>query len=53
MTAPALSARRCRAGLALALLLAAALPLLGCGKKADPGPPPGEASTYPRVYPHD
>jgi hypothetical protein len=47
------SARRCRAGLALALLLAAALPLLACGKKAEPGPPPGAVVTYPRNYPHD
>ncbi len=38
---------------ALALLLAAALPLLaGCGRAGPPRPPgPREAITYPRVYP--
>ncbi len=48
------SARRRRAGIALALLvLAFALPLAACGKKADPGPPPGEPNVYPRAYPRD
>jgi hypothetical protein len=50
MSIPACPRRR-RAGLALALLLAAALPLLACGKKAEPGPPPGEPLAYPRAYP--
>ncbi len=38
---------------ALALLLAAALPLLAaCGRAGPPRPPgPREAITYPRVYP--
>ena len=38
---------------ALALLLAATLPLLaGCGRAGPPRPPgPREAVTYPRVYP--
>lgn len=37
----------------LALLLAAALPLLaGCGRAGPPRPPgPREAIIYPRVYP--
>jgi hypothetical protein len=52
MTAPA-AARRRRAGIALALLLAASLPLFACGKKAEPGPPPGAVVTYPRIYPHE
>jgi hypothetical protein len=43
--------RRRRAGIALALLLAASLPLCACGKKAEPSPPPGEPVTYPRAYP--
>jgi hypothetical protein len=36
--------------LALALL-ALALPLGACGKKAAPGPPPNVPNTYPRQYP--
>ena len=46
--------RRGRAGLVLALMLVLlALPLVACGKKSEPGPPPGEANTYPRFYPHE
>ncbi len=47
------AARRHRAGLVLALLLVLALPLLACGKKAEPSPPPGELNTYPRHYPNE
>ncbi|MGO8919159.1 MAG: hypothetical protein ACLQJR_24935 [Stellaceae bacterium] len=54
MTAPAPPARRRRAGLALALLLlASAMPLAACGKKAEPGPPPGTQTVFPRTYPHE
>jgi hypothetical protein len=36
----------------LVLLVAVvALPLVACGKRASPEPPPGEKSTYPRTYP--
>jgi hypothetical protein len=38
---------------ALALLLLLALPLLACGKKSAPVPPPGEPNTYPRTYPSE
>ncbi len=27
------------------------MPMAGCGKKADPEPPPGTQSDYPRKYP--
>ena len=38
----------------LMLLVAAiALPLMACGKKGPPDPPPGEPNTYPMHYPHD
>lgn len=37
----------------LLLLLAAALPLAGCGKRGIPAPPPGTADAYPRAYPHE
>jgi predicted small lipoprotein YifL len=33
------------------LLVAVVLPLAGCGKKADPRPPPDVPNTYPRTYP--
>ncbi len=35
------------------VVLVAALLLAGCGKKGEPQPPPGEPSTYPRVYPSE
>lgn len=52
-SASAPPARRRRAGLALALLLASALPLATCGKKSEPSPPPEAAKVYPRIYPHE
>jgi predicted small lipoprotein YifL len=44
--------RRLAALLLVAIVL---VPLLGCGKKGAPEPPPGEPDTYPRTYPssHD
>jgi predicted small lipoprotein YifL len=39
--------------IALALLLALLLPLAACGKKGPLEPPPGEQSTYPRIYPSE
>jgi len=35
------------------ILVAVALtaPLGACGKKSDPGPPPGTETEYPRTYP--
>jgi predicted small lipoprotein YifL len=33
----------------MVIVLGAALS--GCGKKADPDPPPGKKSEYPRAYP--
>jgi hypothetical protein len=55
MTAPVPAARKRCAWLALLLLLlAAAAPLAACGKKSDPGPPPGEPDTYQQLkYPHE
>jgi predicted small lipoprotein YifL len=38
--------------IALVLVLAIALPLVACGKRAPPGPPPGEKSSYPKTYPN-
>ena len=37
----------------LALFLALALQLAGCGKKGPPTPPPGASDTYPRSYPRE
>jgi hypothetical protein len=37
---------------ALLLIVALVLPLAGCGKRALPQAPPGEPSTYPKVYPN-
>jgi len=37
----------------LLLILLAALPLTGCGKRNMPEPLPGEQSQYPRIYPHE
>jgi len=36
----------------LALLVALAL-LGACGKKGAPTPPPGETTTFPRIYPSE
>lgn len=40
-----------RAGTALLIALALALPLAGCGKKSSPKPPSGDAASYPQQYP--
>lgn len=37
----------------LGVLAALALPLVSCGKKNQPEPPPGSQNTYPRVYPSE
>jgi predicted small lipoprotein YifL len=51
MTAPAIR-RRCACLALLLLLLAAVAPLAACGKKSDPGPPPGEPDVYQQLkYP--
>jgi predicted small lipoprotein YifL len=33
------------------VLLVAAIPLAGCGKKGQPAVPDGEKNTYPHAYP--
>jgi predicted small lipoprotein YifL len=38
--------------LLLLLIAAIALPLASCGKRGQPGPPPGEKSVYPKTYPN-
>jgi len=40
-------------GLAIVLLLTVLLPLMACGKKSEPAPPPGQPNTFPRTYPHE
>ena len=35
------------------ILLLVILPLVGCGKKNSPVPPPDEPNTYPRPYPSE
>jgi predicted small lipoprotein YifL len=34
------------------LILALALPLVACGKRSPPRPPPGDKTTFPKVYPN-
>ena len=36
----------------LLLVVAVALPLVACGKRAAPEPPPGAKSAYPKTYPN-
>ena len=36
----------------LLLIFAVALPLMACGKRAKPDPPPGETNVYPKAYPN-
>jgi hypothetical protein len=33
-------------------MLAIAVPLGACGKRATPDPPPGAKDTYPKIYPN-
>jgi hypothetical protein len=37
---------------ALLAIIAVALPLVACGKRAPPQPPPGEPDTYHKFYPN-
>lgn len=40
-----------RAGTALLIAVALALPLAACGKKSPPKPPAGDQAPYPQQYP--
>jgi uncharacterized protein YceK len=37
----------------IVLVLMIAVLLSGCGKKANPAPPPDEPNVYPKNYPHE
>jgi hypothetical protein len=41
-----------RAIVTLLLVAVIALPLMACGKRAKPDPPPGEPNVYPKAYPN-
>jgi predicted small lipoprotein YifL len=45
------TARRRSSAFRIATLLLIAAALAGCGRKANPIPPPGEPVTYPQQYP--
>jgi hypothetical protein len=36
----------------LLLVAAIALPLVACGKRGTPEPPPGEKNVFPKIYPN-
>lgn len=46
------SRRRRGATVRIIVVLLVAVMLAGCGRKANPAPPPDKPSTYPRAYPN-